>query len=74
MDLFYYIRNAIVHYNGAYFSYRVIDHVYDGYRYQSKGQEGIKIFIPSAKTAFKMHLDIEKHAYKAWDNYHKNKK
>jgi hypothetical protein len=74
LDLFYYIRNAIVHYNGAYFSYREIDHVYCGNRYKSIGQEGSKIFIPSTSIAFKMHLDIEKYTYKAWDNFHKNNK
>ena len=74
LDLFYYIRNAIVHYNGAYFSYREIDHVYSGYRYQSMGHEGEKIFIPSTQDAFKMHLDIENYAYKSWDNYHNKKR
>ncbi len=71
LDLFYYIRNAILHYNGAYYSYKEIDQVYNGYRYFSKEQEGIKIFIPSTLTAFKMHLDIERYTYKSWDNHHK---
>ncbi len=74
LDLFYYIRNAIVHYNGAYYAYREIDHTYEGFRYFSKGQEGTKIFIPNNQVAFKMHLDIEDYTYKAWDNYHQYKK
>lgn len=69
LDLFYYIRNAIVHYNGAYYSYKEIDHVYNGHRYFTKGQEGMKICLPDWDVAFKMHLDIEKYAYKSWDNY-----
>ncbi|QEC66758.1 hypothetical protein FRZ67_05360 [Panacibacter ginsenosidivorans] len=71
LDLFYYIRNAFVHYNGAYYSYKEIDHVYNGHRFFSKSREGSKIIIPDTDFAFKMHLDIEKYAYKAWDNYHK---
>jgi len=73
LDLFYYIRNAIVHYNGAYYAYKAIDHVYDGYRYESKGHEGNKIHLPPAESAFKMHLDIERLAYKAWDTHHRIK-
>ena len=73
LDLFYYIRNAIVHYNGAYYSCREIDYTYEGFKYFSKGHEGTKIFIPNTEVAFKMHLDIEDYAYKAWDNYHKKK-
>jgi hypothetical protein len=74
LDLFYYIRNAIVHYNGAYYAYREIDHTYEGFRYFSEGQEGTKILIPSTQIAFKMHLDIEDYIYKAWDNYHQYNK
>lgn len=73
LDLFYYIRNAIVHYNGAYYAYREIDHVYEEFRYFSKGQEGTKIDFPSMAVAFNMHVDIENYAHKAWENYHKYK-
>ena len=73
LDLFYYIRNAFVHYNGGYYAYREIDRVFDGHRFQSKGNEGVKVFVPGP-TAFKIHLEIERLAYKAWDNSHKHKK
>lgn len=73
LDLFYYIRNAIVHYNGAYHAFKALDHVYEGHRFVSKGKEGTKIHIPSSEIAFKMHLDIERLAYKAWDNHHRIK-
>jgi len=73
LDLFYYIRNAIVHYNGAYYAFREMDHVFDGHPFQSKGNEGVPIFMPGP-TAFKVHLEIERLAYKAWDNSHKLKK
>jgi len=71
LDLFYYIRNAFVHYNGAYFSYRLIDHTYNGHSFKSTGHEGEKINIPDMQTAYAIHLDLEKYAYKAWNNYQK---
>lgn len=73
LDLFYYIRNAFVHYNGAYYAYREIDHAFGGHRFESKGNEGVPIFMPGP-TAFKIHQEIERLAYKAWDNSHKAKK
>lgn len=67
IELFYYIRNATVHYNGAYFAYRSIYHRYDGVDFKSSGNEGNKI-IMSPKTVFKLIGDIEKYTIKAWQN------
>ena len=69
IDLFYYIRNAFSHYNGAYYAYKNIDHVYNGVHFISKGNEGKKIHIPDLKFAYKIHIDIEKLIIKGWGNY-----
>lgn len=70
LDFFYYLRNSFVHYNGAYYSYRNINHCYNGCTFNSTGKEGEKIIIP-LRMAYNMHLDIEKYAIKAWNNYTK---
>lgn len=67
IELFYYVRNAIVHYNGAYFAHRSINHRYDGVDFKSSGNEGHKI-IMSPKTVFKLIGDLEKYTIKAWQN------
>jgi hypothetical protein len=71
LDLFYYIRNAYVHYNGAYYTSKDINKTYESCHFVSKGHEGEKINIPNLKIAYKIHLDIEQYAYKAWGNYQK---
>jgi len=71
LDLFYYIRNALVHYNGAYYAGKSIDVSYQGHRFVSAGHEGERIFIPSLNVAYAMHLDLEAYTYKAWGNYMK---
>jgi hypothetical protein len=65
LQLFQYFRHAIMHYNGAYYAYRSIDHTYAGNLYQSKGHCGEKIVI-SPKTAWTILLDLEKYSLKAW--------
>ncbi|HCL57451.1 MAG TPA: hypothetical protein DHW82_10645 [Spirochaetia bacterium] len=68
LDLFYYIRNAIVHYNGAYYTYKSINVNYKGTIFNSKGNEGEKILIKDIEQAFSIHLDLEQYAFKAWHN------
>ena len=68
-DLFYYIRNALVHYNGAYFTAKYININYKGTTFNSIGHEGEKIYIKDINQAFSIHLDIEQYAYKAWNNF-----
>jgi hypothetical protein len=67
LQLFYYIRNDVVHYNGAYYSYRSIDHRYNGTDFKSQGSEGKKIVMPPA-TVYKLIEDLERYATKAWQN------
>lgn len=68
LNLFYYIRNAIVHYNGAYFAATAINHSYNGQNYVSIGHEGEKISILQA-TAWRMINDIEAYSIKAYQNW-----
>jgi len=68
LDLFYYIRNAIVHYNGAYFAATAIHHSYNGQNFASVGHEGEKIDV-SEGTAWRMIQDIETYSIKAYQNW-----
>jgi hypothetical protein len=68
LDLFYYVRNAIVHYNGAYFATTAINHTYNGQNFASVGHEGEKIDV-SETTAWRMICDIEQYSIKAWANW-----
>jgi len=68
LDLFYYIRNALVHYNGAYFASTAVNQTYNGQHYASIGHEGEKISVSPA-TAWWMIGDIEAYAIKAWTNW-----
>lgn len=67
IELFYYIRNATHHYNGAYFAYRDIDHRYAGQDFKSAGHHGEKIQI-DFKVAVQMSRDLERLTIKAWQN------
>ena len=67
IDLFYYIRNAIYHYNGAYFAVKDVNHRYGGADFVSQGHHGEKIDI-KAKVAWQMALDLQKYTIKAWSN------
>lgn len=40
LDLFYYLRNAIVHTNGAFNTSKEIDHTFAGVRFKSDGNLG----------------------------------
>ena len=73
MDFFYYVRNAYCHYNGAYYAYKELDLVYQGFHFISKGHEGQKIEIRDVKMAYQIHLDIEQLVIKAWGNIQKLK-
>jgi len=64
---FYYFRNAIQHYNGAYFAYRDLDHRYGGVDYRSEGHHGEKI-IMSIEQAWRIANDLERYTIKAWSN------
>jgi hypothetical protein len=66
LDLFCYLRNSIVHYNGAYYAYKKIDHTYNGIRFKSIGLEGIKIDGLSIRAHYKVIQDIQKYTLKAW--------
>lgn len=63
--LFYHLRNAIAHYNGAYHAYRTVDITYEGQHFKSDGHFGQKIIV-SPKLAMQMISDLEKYAMKAW--------
>ncbi len=65
LEFFYHLRNAIVHYNGAYHAYRQVDLTYEGMPFKSAGHFGEKIVI-SPKIAHRIVCDLEKHTLKAW--------
>jgi hypothetical protein len=66
LEFFQYLRHGVMHYNGAYYAYRSIDHTYNGKRYESKGHFGEKM-VSSLETAWAILLDIEKYSLKAWN-------
>ncbi len=68
LDFIYYLRNALLHYNGCYYAGKSIDLIYDGQSYKSSGNEGDAI-IMSPQTAWKIINDLERHAMSAWTNY-----
>lgn len=70
IELFYYIRNSICHYNGAYFAYKKINHRYAGKDFKSEGHEGNKIKV-DFNIVWKMANDLEKLTMKAWNNARK---
>jgi len=65
LDFFYYLRNAMVHYNGAYYAYRDLDHTYNGITYKSVGHHGEKMEF-TIYFAFQISADLEKYSMKAW--------
>jgi hypothetical protein len=65
--LFYHIRNAIAHYNGAYHAYRTVDVAYGGRHFKSDGHFGEKIDV-SIRLAVQIVDDLEKYALKAWSH------
>lgn len=67
LDLFYYIRNAIQHYNGAYYAYKDIDHRFEGCDFKSSGHYGEKIDV-SILLVWRIILALERYALKAWNS------
>ncbi len=67
IELFYYIRNATHHYNGAYYAGKDIDHRYAGIDFKSSGHYGEKIPV-NIPTAYQMSVDMERYTIKAWQN------
>jgi hypothetical protein len=65
LDLFYYLRNAIYHFNGAYFRGKDIDHRFAGSDFKSTGRYGQKIEI-KIPVAWKIALALERYTMKAW--------
>lgn len=65
IDLFYYLRNAIAHYNGAYHAYKTVNASYGGRTFVSTGHLGEKIEV-SPKLAMAIADDLEKYAMQAW--------
>lgn len=63
--LFYHIRNAVLHYNGAYHAYKTVDVTYHGKHFKSEGHFGEKI---DASFDLAMHIvkDLEAYAMQAW--------
>jgi len=57
----------MVHYNGAYYSYRSINHKYKNLEFKSEGNIGNKITI-SPKAVFDIICDLEAYSVKAWNN------
>lgn len=68
LEFIYYLRNAVLHYNGCYYAGKVIDLTYGGQTYKSAGNEG-KAIVVSPKTAWKIINDLEQHAMSAWTSY-----
>jgi hypothetical protein len=71
IELFYYIRNAICHHNGAYFASKDIDRHYKGRHFKSKGNAGNKICVDPQLSWF-IACDLESYTEKAWTNFKKN--
>ena len=67
IELFYYIRNAIHHYNGAYNAAKDIDHRYAGMDFKSLGHYGEKMDV-SIELAWKITRDLSRYTIKAWSN------
>lgn len=67
LDLFYYIRNAMSHYNGAYWAGKAVDCVYRTHTFVSEGHIGEKIEV-SVGLAYAICTDLETYAMKAWTN------
>ena len=67
IELFYYMRNAIYHYNGAYYASKDVDHRYRGEDFVSLGHHGEKMIL-SIGLVHQIALDIERYAMKAWTN------
>ena len=65
LQFFQYLRHSIMHYNGAYYAHRSIDHTYKGKRYESNGHCGEKV-VTSLETAWAILLDLERYSLKAW--------
>ena len=68
LDLFYYMRNALVHYNGAFYSSKTIDHSFNGVLFKSDGNGGFKGDL-NLVTAFKISRRIQELTLKAWTNH-----
>jgi len=67
LDLFYYIRNAIQHYNGAYHVHKDIDHRFAGTDFKSIGHHGEKIEV-NIQMAWQIVCTLEQYAMEAWKN------
>jgi hypothetical protein len=67
IELFYYIRNAIHHCNGAYYASKDINHRYGGAGFVSQGHHAEKIDI-KVGVAWAIALDLQKYTMKAWNN------
>lgn len=67
IELFYYIRNAIHHYNGAYYAAKEIDHRYASSDFKSSGHHGEKIVV-KIPVAWQIACDLELYTMKAWNN------
>lgn len=65
LDLFYYVRNAIVHYNGAYYAAKAVNHRYRGRDYDSREHVGEKIEL-TLDTIWHISADLERYACQAW--------
>jgi hypothetical protein len=73
LELFYYIRNATLHYNGAYYGSKSINHRYRSKDFDSAANIGNKIEA-NISLAWHIALDLEKYAIKAWANVKNLKK
>lgn len=65
---FYYIRNALVHANGAYNADRSIDQTFAGIRFKSAGKLGYT-GDTTIEVAHKIHKRIEELVLKAWASH-----
>jgi hypothetical protein len=71
IGLFYYIRNAICHHNGAYYASTAMNHTYQGKSFRSEGNLGNKIEI-DLLLAWSIASDLEGYTEKAWSNSKKD--
>lgn len=67
IDLFYHIRNALLHYNGAYNAVRQVNVTYQGSLFASANRLGEKIIV-SPSLAMNITCDLEKYAMSAWSH------
>jgi hypothetical protein len=74
LELFYYIRNSLVHHNGAFYAKNSpISHTFGGLSVESAGKEGQKISL-TLPFIWQLLLRLEELTLKAWTSSHLHRK